>query len=328
MTEELLSVKELRTCFYTRQGTVKAVDGVTFDLRKGEIFGLVGESGCGKSVTALSIMRLVSDPPGRISGGKILLEGQDILAKSREDMRRIRGERMSMIFQDPTSSLNPIMKIGDQIVETILEHKEVSKSEAKKKAIGIMHSVGIPNASLRFHEYPFEFSGGMRQRAMIAIAISCSPSLLIADEPTTNLDVTVQAQTLELIKGISEKEGISVLLITHNLGLVAWLCGRIAVMYAGKIVERASTHVIFKNALHPYTRALLECIPRISGQGDRRLKVIKGRVPNLVNMPSGCRFQPRCPYAIDRCLKEEPDLVEIEKDHWVSCFLSKELSEK
>jgi len=326
MTEELLNVRGLKTYFYTRQGVVKAVDGVTFSVRKGETFGLVGESGCGKSVTALSIMRLISDPPGKTVGGEVLLEGEDVLRKTTEETRKMRGRKMSMIFQDPTSSLNPIMKIGDQILETILEHQDLDKRDAKEKAIAIMQSVGIPNPSLRYEEYPFQFSGGMRQRAMIAIATSCNPSLLIADEPTTNLDVTVQAQTLELIKSISEKEGIAVLLITHNLGLVAWLCDRVAVMYSGRIVEQADTGAIFDKARHPYTRALLECIPRISERDDKRLRVIKGRVPNLISVPPGCSFHPRCPYSIDMCSDREPELVEVEKDHWVSCFLSDQLA--
>lgn len=324
---ELLSIHNLKTYFYTRQGIVKAIDGVSFDIRKGEIFGLVGESGCGKSVTALSIMRLVPDPPGKIVHGDILFEGKSLLNRDENEMRKVRGGKVSMIFQDPTASLNPVMKVGDQIVESLREHQELDRSRAKARAIEIMESVGIPNPSLRFLDYPFQFSGGMRQRIMIAIAISCSPSLLIADEATTNLDVTVQAQTLDLIKNISESIDISVLLITHNLGLVAWLCDRVAVMYSGKITESADTQTLFMNPRHPYTKALLECIPGLTDK-ERQLRVISGRVPNLIQVPPGCRFHPRCPFSMEICSKEEPQTIQVTPEHWVGCHLFDESSKK
>lgn len=320
MGETLLSVRGLKTYFYTREGTVKAIDDVSFDIKRGEIFGLVGESGCGKTVTSLSIMRLVPDPPGQIVDGDVLFEGEDLLAKSKQDMRDIRGGKIAMIFQDPSSSLNPVLTIGDQVMESIQKHQGFNKKQAEEKTIEILDLVGISNASLRLKEYPFQFSGGMRQRIMISIAISCNPSLLIADEPTTNLDVTIQAQILSLIKKISESKGISVLLITHNLGIIAWLCDRVAVMYSGKIVECADTITIFSDPKHPYTIALLGCIPKLD-QNEKELRVIKGRVPNLIELPSGCRFHPRCPEAMNICSKEEPQTVEITTGHSISCHL-------
>jgi len=322
MTVELLNVHDLKTYFYTREGKVKAIDGVSFNIKRGEIFGLVGESGCGKSVTALSIMRLVPDPPGKIVDGYISFLGESLLTKSEEEMRNIRGSKISMIFQDPTSSLNPIMRVGDQIIESIQKHQVLEKNKAKERVIDILESVGIPNPSIRMQEYPFQFSGGMRQRIMISIAISCNPLLLIADEPTTNLDVTIQAQILDLIKNISESNDISVLLITHNLGLIAWLCDRVAVMYAGKIVECADVDTIFSDPRHPYTLALLECVPRID-QRQKRLKTIRGRVPNLINIPSGCKFHPRCPYSFKICSEEEPQTFQLTPDHSVSCHLAR-----
>lgn len=320
MREELLSVRGLKTFFYTRKGTVKAVDGLSYDIKRGEIFGLVGESGCGKSVSALSVMRLVPDPPGKIVGGDVLFEGESLLAKSNDEMTNIRGSKISMIFQDPTSSLNPIMRIGEQIMETIQKNQRLKKAKAKEKAIEILKSVGIPSPLLRFQEYPFQYSGGMRQRIMISIAIACNPSLLIADEPTTNLDVTIQAQILDLIKNISKSNNMSVLLITHNLGIIAWLCDKVAVMYAGEIVECADTETIFLDPRHPYTRALLECVPKFD-QKQKQLMSIKGRVPNLISLPSGCKFHPRCSYAIKICSKEKPQTVEIYPGHSVSCHL-------
>ncbi len=329
MKEELLKVHGLKTYFYTRQGIVKAVDGVSFEIGKGETFGLVGESGCGKSVSALSVMRLVPDPPGKIVSGDILFKGKNLRITNEDEMRKIRGSKMSMIFQDPTSSLNPVMKIGDQILESIQEHQELDKAKAKEKAVELMDSVGISNPSLRFAEYPFQFSGGMRQRIMIAMAISCNPDLLIADEPTTNLDVTVQAQVLDLIRNISRSDNVSVLLITHNLGLIAWLCDRVAVMYSGKIVEHANVEALFADARHPYTKALLECIPRLGEKDTEGLRVIAGRVPNLIDLPPGCRFHPRCPYSVGMCAKEEPEAIEVASGHSVSChFVDKSMEGK
>jgi len=320
MKEPLLRVRSLKTYFYTRKGIVKAVDGASFEINRGEIFGLVGESGCGKSVSALSIMRLIPDPPGKIVSGDIIFEGENLLSKTKNEMSNIRGRKISMVFQDPTSSLNPIMKIGGQITESLQKHQRFDRNKSKDRAIEIMETVGISNAPLRFQEFPFQFSGGMRQRIMISIAISCSPSLLIADEPTTNLDVTIQAQILELIKNISESEDVSVLLITHNLGLIAWLCDSVGVMYAGKIVESASVETIFSDPKHPYTIALLECIPKIE-QKQNRLSVIQGRVPNLIEIPTGCRFHPRCPYSMDICTEVDPPISEISLGHSLSCHL-------
>lgn len=316
--KKLLTVRNLKTYFYTSDGIVKAVDGISFNIEQGDIFGLVGESGCGKSVTALSIMRLIIDPPGKIVDGEVLFEGEDLMLKSKNEMADTRGDKISMIFQDPTSSLNPIMRVGDQIEESIKGIKK--SSNRKKEVLKIMELVGIPKPSLRVNDYPFQFSGGMRQRIMIAIAIVCNPTLLIADEPTTNLDVTIQAQILDVIKYISESSGLSVLLITHNLGIIARMCDKIAVMYSGKIVEYADTETLFQNPKHPYTNALLECSPNIY-QKVNRLNVIKGRVPNLINIPPGCRFYPRCDYANEICSKKEPQLIETSRGHWVSCLL-------
>lgn len=318
MAKELLNVQDLKTYFYTREGVVTAVDCVSFNVEQGEIFGLVGESGCGKSVSALSVMRLVPDPPGKIIGGRILFKGENLLTLPEHRMREIRGAEISMIFQDPTSSLNPIMKVGDQIKEAVVKHQ--GPDHAKDRVMEALKAVGIPNPQLRSEEYPFQFSGGMRQRIMIAMAISCNPSLLVADEPTTNLDVTIQAQILDLIRTISETRKTSVLLITHNLGLVAWLCRRVAVMYAGNIVERADTHTFFGNPLHPYTRALLACIPDVSCKSGE-LTVIKGRVPTLIDSPPGCRFYERCESRKQVCSREKPELVEVTPGHFVSCHL-------
>jgi oligopeptide/dipeptide ABC transporter ATP-binding protein len=316
----LLQVSELSTYFYTRRGVVKAVDSISFDIEKGEIHGLVGESGCGKSVTAMSIMKLVPDPPGKIVNGTIILNGENLISKSESEMRSVRGGEIAMIFQDPLSSLNPIMKVGKQMTDAIRAHRDVSNSEALKIAIEGLSRVRIPDAKIRAEQYPFQLSGGMRQRVTIATALVCKSSLLIADEPTTNLDVTIQAQILALIKELRDLTGTSVLLITHNLGLVAWLCDRFSVMYAGKIVEQGTTEEIFRNPMHPYTQLLLKSVPRL-GNFKRRLEAIGGDVPDLVDVPTGCRFHPRCPIAKKMCSEKEPILLETQTEHAVSCHM-------
>ncbi|RLF99896.1 ABC transporter ATP-binding protein, partial [Thermococci archaeon] len=291
--EELLKVKDLKTYFYTYEGVVKALEGINLDIYKGESLGLVGETGCGKSVTALSIMRLIQWPPGKIIDGEIILDGKDLLKIPEEEMRKIRGSDISMIFQEPMSSLNPVFTIGSQISEAITLHQEVDKKEAEKRSLDMLDLVGMPDAEKVMKQYPHELSGGMQQRAMIAMALSCKPKLLIADEPTTALDVTVQAQILDLIQKVNKEIDSSMLLITHDLGVVAQVCSRVAVMYAGYIVEIGTAKQIFKNPYHPYTKGLMHAIPKIHVE-TKRLEVIRGVVPNLITPPSGCRFHPRC----------------------------------
>ena len=317
---ELLEIKDLRTYFFSHEGTVKAVDGINLKLSKGETLGLVGESGCGKSVTALSIMRLIPSPPGKILGGKIHFEGKNLLELDEKEMRKIRGRKISMIFQEPMTSLDPMFKIGDEIEEVIKLHQGLKKDEARKKAIESLRIVGMPDPEERINEYPHELSGGMRQRAMIAMALSCNPALLIADEPTTALDVTIQAQILRLIDELRKKFGTSVLLITHDLGVIAETCDNVAVMYAGHIVEQTDVNKLFRNPLHPYTKGLMKSIPRIDIDTER-LDIIKGLVPNLLEVPSGCPFHPRCDFCSEICTKELPELMETEKNHLVRCHL-------
>jgi oligopeptide/dipeptide ABC transporter ATP-binding protein len=318
MEDPLLIVEGLKTYFPTRYGTVKAVDDVDFEVYKGETFGLIGESGCGKSMTALSIMRLIP-PPGDIIAGKILFKGQNLLENSEEEMRSIRGEEMSMIFQDPMTSLNPVFNIGYQVDEPLIFHKNMGKKSIIDRTLEMLGKVGIPSPSTRRRSYPHQFSGGMRQRAMIAMALTCNPSLLIADEPTTALDVTIQAQILELIKGLKEELDLSVLLITHNMGVIAEMCDRVAVMYAGKIVEVAETEELFEKPLHPYTQGLMMCLPKVDKWQDR-LYSIDGTVPNLVDAPVGCYFYNRCKQANKQCLTEKPKLCGEENNHLVACF--------
>ncbi len=320
----VLSIQDLKTYFFTSRGVVKAVDGVSIDIAKGEIAGLVGESGCGKSVTCLSILKLIPNPPAKIVSGKIFLEAIDLVQLTEKQMRKSRGSKVGMIFQDPLSSLNPIIKVGKQLTETILAHDKLSKKEAKQKGIELLSAVGIPDPELRMDQYPFELSGGMRQRIMIALAICTSPILLIADEPTTNLDVTIQAQILELIRTVRDTKGTAVLFITHNLGIVAWLCDRVNVMYAGKIVEKCLTADLFSSPLHPYAQALLNSVPKLGEDSRSELGQISGEVPDLVSPPSGCRFHPRCTHAKEICSKVEPDLLEVEPDHFVSCLMYQE----
>jgi len=319
MTEKILSINKLKTYFFTEQGVIKAVDEVSFEVNRREIIGLVGESGSGKSVTCLSILRLIPDP-GEIVGGEILFNNENMLEKSEKEMREIRGKKISMIFQDPTACLNPVFIIGDQITESIKLHtKNISKLDASKRAIEMLEIVGIPDAPTRYKSYPHQLSGGMKQRVMIAMALSCNPELLIADEPTTNLDVTIQAQILDLMRKLREKFNSSILLITHDMGVVAEMCERVGVMYAGKMMEFAAVEEIFKRPKHPYTVALLESIPGIKITG--RLKIIPGSVPELIKIPPGCRFHPRCKYAREICREQIPQFIELEKDHFISCHL-------
>ena len=319
MGETLLEVRDLKTYFYTDDGIVPAVDGVSFSLNKGETIGIVGESGCGKSVTCLSVMRLILTPPGKIVGGDIVFEGENILEKSEAEMRHIRGNEISMIFQEPLSSLNPVFTIGDQIMEAIVLHQGVGKREARSKTIDMLKLVGIPSPEQRIDEYPHQMSGGMRQRVMIAMALSCNPKLLIADEPTTALDVTIQAQILHLMLRLREDFGTAIMLITHDLGIIAETVGKVVVMYAGKIVESADVVSIFKSPAHPYTLGLLGSIPKVH-ENRERLQVMEGVVPNPFSMPSGCRFHPRCAHVKDICMEREPHLIEIEDGHQVSCW--------
>ena len=313
MNEILLEIKNLRTYFYTDEGVAKAVDGVDLAVNRGETLGIIGESGSGKSVTALSVMRLVAGPPGRIISGEILFEGRDLLKISPEGMRRIRGNEISMIFQEPMTSLNPVFTIGNQIMENIITHQKMDQASARKHAIEMLELVGIPSPKKRVDEYPHQLSGGMRQRAMIAMALSCRPKLLIADEPTTALDVTIQAQILELIRNIRREIGMSVMIITHDLGVVAETADNVVVAYAGKVVEYGDVVGVFKDPLHPYAMALYDSIPRITDTKKRRLEVIKGLVPNPMELPPGCSFHPRCKYALDICRQKEPDLITLGK---------------
>jgi oligopeptide/dipeptide ABC transporter ATP-binding protein len=319
MSESVLKINDLTVYYYIPEGVVKAVDGVNFEIGKEEALGLVGESGCGKSTVALSIPRLIRTP-GKIVGGEIWFEGENLLAKSEAEMRKIRGGRISMVFQHPGASMNPVFTIGSQIAEAIKLHQDVQKSEMKKKVEEILYRVGIPSPEQRMNDYPHEYSGGMLQRAMIAMSLSCNPELLIADEPTTSLDVTIQAQILELMKKLRKDFGASILLIGHDLGVISELCDKVAVMYAGKNVEYADISTIFKNPKHPYTIALLKSIPRLDLDVER-LNIIRGTVPRLINPPSGCRFHPRCEHAMEICSKQEPPLVEVEKGHRVACHL-------
>jgi peptide/nickel transport system ATP-binding protein len=324
----LLEVDRLQTFFDTRQGIFKAVDGVSFSVRPAETLAIVGESGCGKSVTALSLMRLVPDPPGRIVGGTVKLAGIDLLGLDEEAMRRVRGKDISMIFQEPMTSLNPVMTIGKQIAEVLLLHDGLGRSVAHRKAIEMLRLVRIPEPEQRANEYPHLLSGGMRQRAMIAMALACNPKLLIADEPTTALDVTIQAQILDIILELQHQLGTAVILITHDLGVVAETAQRVIVMYAGRKVEEARVDELFARPLHPYTHGLMASIPRLSlmrgesGRSDHRLAEIPGMVPALTDLPTGCVFAPRCAFAEDRCRKQYPPYEEKRPGHWAACWRS------
>jgi oligopeptide/dipeptide ABC transporter ATP-binding protein len=319
--EILVDIKNLRTFFYTEDGVVPAVDGIDLTIHRGEVVGLVGESGCGKSVTALSIMRLIPNPPGKVIGGEIFFHGEDLLKKNEEAMRMIRGDKISMIFQEPMTSLNPVYTIGDQISEAITLHQKIDDTEAKKRTIEMLHLVGIPEPERRFSQYPHEMSGGMRQRVMIAMALSSNPDLLISDEATTALDVTIQAQILDLMRGLQKKLGMAILIITHNLAVVAEMAETISIAYAGKIVESASAKEIFKSPRHPYTYGLLQSIPKFTEKKTNEpLPAIEGMVPSPYHMPKGCRFNPRCPFATEKCRDEEPEALELAPGHLVRCF--------
>ncbi|QBD82133.1 ABC transporter ATP-binding protein [Ktedonosporobacter rubrisoli] len=322
MAANLLEVNNLKTYFFTRGGVVKAVDDVSFTMKQGQTLGVVGESGSGKSVTALSVMRLIPTPPGKIAAGDITFDGDNILEKNQEELTELRGSKISMIFQDPMTSLNPVFTVGFQIAETVKRHrKDVTGDQAWKRATEMLDLVRIPDAKRRIKSYPHEFSGGMRQRVMIAIALACNPQLLIADEPTTALDVTIQAQVLELMKGLSHEFGTAVMLITHDLGVVAGTCQHVNVMYAGHIVESAPVKQIFESPAHPYTIGLLESIPRLDDKPGSKLTPIAGQPPDLVNPPQGCPYAPRCPRAQSRCRQERPELKPVGRGEQVAaCF--------
>lgn len=324
--ENLLQVNNLKTAFQTEKGLQTVVHGVSFHVSKGEIVGIVGESGCGKSVTSLSIMRLLHDTPGRITNGEVVYKDKNLLALSEKEMKKYRGNELSMIFQEPMTSLNPVLKIGRQLRETIQLHLNMSKAKAHEHAIKMLELVGIPRAREIMDEYPHQLSGGMRQRVMIAIAISCNPALLIADEPTTALDVTIQAQILNILKDIQQQSDMGILMITHDLGVVAELCDRVIVMYAGRIIEESSVEALFENPQHPYTRGLIDSIPKIGKHKDR-LYSIPGNVPSPANMPQGCKFAPRCKHVMDICHQKEPDLVKT-KEHFSRCWLHQEHKER
>jgi len=315
----LLEVRGLSTHFFTDRGVACAVDDVSFEIRRGEVLALVGESGCGKSVTALSIMRLVQNPPGRIVNGEILFDGRNLLELPDRDMRRVRGKDIAMIFQEPMTSLNPVFRVGAQVAEAVMLHNDVTKEEARQRTIEMFARVGIPAPDQRVDDYPHQLSGGMRQRVMIAMALSCDPRLLIADEPTTALDVTIQAQILDLLRDLRREREMALLLITHDLGIVAGIADRVAVMYAGRIVETADVRSLYRQPMHPYTVGLFNALPKLTAEKSR-LRTIPGTVPSPIDFPAGCRFHPRCSRATDRCSVDEPRLDEIEPTHWAACW--------
>ena len=332
--ETVLEVEGLKTSFFTSQGTIKAVDDVSFSLKRGETLALVGESGCGKSMTALSMMRLVPDPPGRITGGAVRLDGRDLLPLGEAEMREVRGKEISMIFQEPMTALNPVLMIGQQIAEAIRLHQDLSRAAAREKAVGMLRLVKIPEPRQRARDYPHQLSGGMRQRAMIAMALACNPKVLIADEPTTALDVTIQAQILDLMLELQQEFGTAILFITHDLGVVAETAQRVVVMYAGKKVEEAAVEMLFAEPLHPYTKGLLASLPGLeiiagTPEGRRpRLKEIKGSVPSLADLPPGCAFAPRCAFADDRCRAEYPPYEAKRPGHWAACWHAEKLADE
>ncbi len=317
----LLQVKELKTQFFTQDGIVNAVNGITYDLNEGETLGLVGESGCGKSVSVLSLMRLIPIPPGKIVGGEAWFQGRNLLSMDTEEIRTVRGNKIAMIFQDPMTSLNPVLTINQQVSEALELHLGMDKGQARERSIELLELVRIPDARGRIDDYPHQFSGGMRQRAMIAMALSCNPQLLIADEPTTALDVTIQAQIIELVKQLRDEIGMAVIWITHDLGVVAGLADRVNVMYAGYIIESADVKDLYGDPRHPYTLGLLGSIPRLDEQRKEKLTPIEGLPPDLIDMPAGCPFASRCVYAIDRCLEENPTLETVARGHTVACWV-------
>ena len=321
MSEKVLEIKNLETHFFSSRGVAKAVDRVSYHVNKGEILGVVGESGCGKSVTSLSILQLVASPPGKIVGGEIIFDGEDLLKLTPKEMqKRIRGNRISMIFQEPMTSLNPLFTVGQQLMEPLMLHRGMDKKQAKAEAINMLKLVGIPMPERRFKQYPHSMSGGMRQRVMIAMALCCNPEVLIADEPTTALDVTIQAQILDLMKKLRDELGTSIIMITHDLGVVAEMCDRAVVMYCGSIVEEGAVEEIFKNPQHPYTQGLLASIPKLTDE-HAELYNIKGTVPNLTKLPQGCRFAERCEHCTEQCKQYRPGLTELTETHKVRCFL-------
>ena len=316
----LLSIKELRTHFFTEEGVVHAVDGVSYDVEEGETLALVGESGCGKSVSALSILRLIPNPPGKIVSGEIVFEGNDLLKADEDEIRHIRGNRIAMVFQEPMTSLNPVLTIGRQLTEGLELHLKMDKDASRKRAVELLEMVGIPEAAGRLNDYPHQFSGGMRQRVMIAMALSCNPKLLLADEPTTALDVTIQAQILEIMARLSKELGTAVIIITHNLGVVARYADRVNVMYAGRIIESASAAELYANPRHPYTVGLLRSVPRLDETRKEKLDPIEGSPPDLVHPPRGCAFNPRCRWRVDQCLEEAPPLIMVGERHFAACW--------
>ncbi len=320
MNSALLEVKDLKTYFLTEAGAVPAVESLSFTLSEGQVLGIVGESGCGKSVSALSILRLVP-PPGVIAGGEIRFKGQDLLAMPENELESIRGNEISMIFQEPMTSLNPVFRVGEQIAEVLLRHKRISKKEANVQAIDLLGRVGVPSPEIRVRDYPHKLSGGMRQRVMIAMAIACNPRLIIADEPTTALDVTIQAQILSLLDDLRQTQGMALLLISHDLGVIAEMAEQVLVMYTGRVVENAGVKELFENPLHPYTQGLMKSVPGVAGKGGNRLEPIPGVVPSLLALPPGCKFNTRCPWSFDRCFREEPELAAPAGGHPVRCWL-------
>jgi len=321
----LLEVRDLKTSFFTTGGVVRAVDGVSYNVREGETVALVGESGCGKTVSALSVMRLVAAPAGRIVDGQILFKGRDLLALGEEAMRRVRGREIAMIFQEPMTSLNPVLTVGRQLTEALEIHLGMTPGQARARAAELLALVGIPDAERRLAQYPHQFSGGMRQRMMIAMALSCNPALILADEPTTALDVTIQAQILELMKALSRRLGVAMVLITHNLGVVARYADRVNVMYAGKMVEQGSASALYRRPRHPYTLGLLRSVPRLDEPRRTKLSPIEGQPPDLTRLPRGCAFVPRCRYAIERCREETPPLMPLADDHLSACWVADRL---
>ncbi|HEV2034537.1 MAG TPA: ABC transporter ATP-binding protein [Candidatus Dormibacteraeota bacterium] len=321
MSGPLLQVHDLKTQFFTPEGVVKAVDGVSFELNAGETLGIVGESGCGKSVTALSLMRLIP-PPGRIVGGRVLYDGNDLTKLSESEMQGIRGESIAMIFQDPMTSLNPVFKVGWQVGEPLMLHRSETKAKAFASAVSVLAKVGIPSPGDRARDYPHHFSGGMRQRAMIAMGLTTTPKVLIADEPTTALDVTIQAQILELLRNVNREFGTATILITHNLGVVAGMCERVMVMYAGRVVESGPTEDVFAHPKHPYTWSLLRSIPRLDADRREALKPIEGLPPDLIDLPSGCAFHPRCVFAVERCKRDTPALNRVGETQLAACWVT------
>jgi len=317
----LLQIKDLRTQFFTPDGVVNAVNGISFNLEEGETLGVVGESGCGKSVSVLSVMRLIPQPPGRIVGGEVWFQGRDLLKLNEEEIRQVRGNKIAMVFQDPMTSLNPVLTIGRQISEALVLHLGMDEHQALERSIELLEMVKIPEARARINDYPHQFSGGMRQRAMIAMALSCNPQLLIADEPTTALDVTIQAQIIDIVKELRRELGMAIIWITHDLGIVAGLVNRVQVMYAGYIVERTEVHEYYAHPQHPYSLGLLRSLPRLDARKRQKLTPIDGLPPDLIGMPPGCPFYPRCSYHIQRCLEENPQLKEARPGHEVACWV-------